>query len=87
MSSGTLWILLLVAGPLLMIFMHRGHGGHGAQGGHGSQGGGHGGSTGPATAPADPRTKVGDNDAGHAGHGASQDSSEQEAGGHRHRGC
>lgn len=52
MSSGTiLWVLLLVVGPLLMVFMHRGHGGHGSHGG---------GPAGPATAPADPRTKAGD---------------------------
>ena len=38
MSSGTFsWILLLVLGPVLMVFMHRGHGGHGQ---HSSQAGG-----------------------------------------------
>ena len=48
LSSGTIfWILLLVVGPLLMVFMHRGHGGR----------------------------------------GAGQGASEQDAGGHRHRGC
>jgi hypothetical protein len=87
MSSGTLLWILLPVGLLLMVFMHRGHGGHG---GHGSHGDGH---DGPATVPADPRTKAGDDSAGHGGHGAGeatpagQGTSEQDSGGHRHRGC
>ena len=88
MSSGTIfWILLLVVGPLLMVLMHRGHrghGGHGGAAGHGSHGGG---PAGPATAPADPRTKADEDSSSHAGHRAGQGASEQDAGGHRHRGC
>lgn len=85
MSSGTIiWILLLVVGPLLMVFMHRGHGGHGTHGGHGSHDGG---AAGPATAPADPRTKTADESSRHAGHGAGRAASEQDPDGHRHRGC
>jgi hypothetical protein len=86
MSSGTIfWILLLIVGPPLMVFMHRGHGGHGTHGAHGSHGGG--GAAGPATPPADPRTKAGDDSSRHAGHSAGRDASEQDTDGHRHRGC
>ena len=35
---GVLPYLLLLACPLLHVFMHRGHGGHGGHGDHGSKG-------------------------------------------------
>lgn len=42
MDSGTiLFLILVIAGPLAMVWMHRG--GHGGHGGHGGSGGGHGG--------------------------------------------
>jgi hypothetical protein len=84
MSSGTFfWILLLIVGPVLMVFMHRGHGDHGTHEGHGSHGGGYA----PATAPADPRTKADDDSSRHAGHGAGRAASEQDTDSHRHRCC
>lgn len=73
MSSGTFfWILLLVAGPLLMVFMHRGHGGHGTPGEHGGHGS---------------RRDGSEDSSGHAGPRSGQGASDQDSGGHRHRGC
>jgi hypothetical protein len=44
---GALPFLLLLACPLMHVFMHRGHGGHGGE--HGDHGGGKQGSSTPAT--------------------------------------
>ena len=71
MSSGTIFWMLLLIVGPLLMVFM--HRGHG---GHGSHGGG------PATA-ADPRGTAGDDSSSPAGQGAS----EQEADGHRHRGC
>ena len=49
MELGTLlFLLLILACPLMMVWMMRGHGGHGGHGGHASHSGGQGHVHGPA---------------------------------------
>lgn len=73
MSSGTIWFLILViVGPLAMMWMHRGghggHGGHGGQGGHGGSGGGCGGGHSHSRREAEPARQEAEVPRGHAGH-------------------
>lgn len=80
MDTGTiLFLVLVIAGPLAMMWMHSGghggHGGHGGSGGSGTQGG-HGGSGGGSCGgghshsrrEAEPAPQEADVPRGHAGH-------------------
>lgn len=69
MDTGTiLFLILVVVGPLAMMWMHSG-GGHGGHGGRGSQGGSGGGCGGHSHARREPEQR-GEAEAprGHAGH-------------------
>lgn len=70
------WIWVIVIGGMLWMHlgMHRGHGGHG---GHGRHGGGSPGTSEPQQRPA----AVGHADSDRSPH------EDEQAGGHRHRGC
>ena len=84
MSSNTiLWILALVAAPVLMLLMHGSHGGHGSHGRGGAD------SASSGTVDSDSRGNAEAGGSAHPGHDANQ----QNAGGddgaaaHKHRGC
>lgn len=72
MDSGTIWFLILViVGPLAMMWMHRGgHGGHGggSGSGHGGSGGGCGGGHSHSRREAEPARREAEVPRGHAGH-------------------
>jgi hypothetical protein len=67
MDSGTiLFLILVIAGPLAMMWMHRG--GHGGHGGHGGSGGGCGGGHSHSRRKAEPARQEAEVRRGHAGH-------------------
>ena len=75
MNTGTiLFLILVIAGPLAMMWMHSGgHGGHGGSGGHGGHGGsggggGCGGGHSHSPKEAEPAPQETDVRRGHAGH-------------------
>lgn len=57
---GALPLLLLLACPLMHVFMHNGHGGHGGDGGDGGHGSGHAGHHDAKAPPSGPTTTTGE---------------------------
>lgn len=67
MDTGTiLFLILVIAGPLAMIWMHRG--GHGGHGGHGGSGGGCGGGHSHSGRKTEPAPQEAEGRRGHMGH-------------------